>query len=349
MRTFLILLIAGLCLAIFFTTGCHGGLIAPPTNTGEVTITDDGDGILVSREPVVISWNFVPNIDRFKVEYSINGENIWFPIRETEITRLEWEIPAGTNTEAFVVQVVGYSNQHPAPQSRAISTPAQVIPYGPLDHYVLEADAETAVNLVFNMPVTAKDQYNNTITNYSVDSLLIEISPNGGATWIVLDTYTDLVWVNGITTSLNGVIYLPGLSPDTYYYIRAGGINSIDQIYLVANGVYIDAPTSVASSWTIGETNDIVFRAGGSTTVDYLNLYYSPNNGTNWYTIENGVAPGSMPQTYNWPVANNTPGSQWKVKVESWILDGNPGDTVPGDGLDTLIATGTSAAFTVSQ
>jgi len=166
MRYSILSLIAGLCLAIFFVTGCDGGLrlTAPPINTGEVTIIDNGDGQLISNEPVVLTWDFVPNIDHFKVEYSTDGGRIWTPIGETtQATCWDWKIPAGTSTEAFIVRVDGYSNQSSAPQSRAFSPMLSVVPFGTLHHITIIVHSTVAVNETFSVSADGYDMYNNLV------------------------------------------------------------------------------------------------------------------------------------------------------------------------------------------
>jgi hypothetical protein len=222
MTRFFLSVLIGLCLAISTAVGCgNEGPIIPPINAGSITIINDSDGQLIANEPVTLLWDFVPRIDRYTIDYSIDGGDTWFPIGETRnLTSVNWQIPPGTETSAFIVRVDGYSNRYTAPRSRSVSVPMLVVPYGEIASFNVNLPTETAVDVSTNLIITARDEYDNVVVDYVGTWLLIvndgTISftipfPLTGNDAIVLpgvnQIITGLFWDNGICTPLNHIIF----------------------------------------------------------------------------------------------------------------------------------------------
>lgn len=353
--TMFLSVVVGLCLAIF-SVGCNGGLTAPPIVSGEVIITDNGDGQLISNEPVLLSWDFVPGTDRFVVEYSING-NVWIPAGETQLISMDWKIPTGIDSDGFIVRADSYSDQHSSARNRAMSIPTQILPYGSIASTIWVGDTESAVYLEFNSKFTLNDQYGNVVL--APHSIIADIWWYDNIQWSIWGDYNrdgiespDETWDHGpgwIFDESTGFYSALDSFSEKGLFIYKISVDGKDlflpsqpteAINIFSNGVYFDFPTS-ETSWIIGEANDIVIRAGGETMVDILDFDYSPDDGLHWKPIQHGVTGVDgwvMPQpfTYNWEIPNDTSG-QWKVRVSTYDTNGD------------FIATGTSDAFTVTH
>lgn len=311
-----------------------------------VWITDNGGGA---------------NPDYYKLYYSEDSGSSWESIDDNvaftdAVQMYGWEIPVvnGAGEEDFSVKIEAYYN--PATLVASDESDDFKIDYGPIASFDVDAEPAIANNFPIDITFTAKDQYDNVIINYPASSINISgslLHENGtgeGANTVWFNSESTPTQVTGAYTwDLSGISFTNGsLTVSTKFksvftytdgkltFDTALTAPGYDEAIIYSDLVLIDAPTS-ASSFIIGTSgNSITFRAGGETSIDHLDLAYSPDNGANYYTIENGVAPSTMPQTYDWTVNNDVPGAQWKVRVQSY------------DSGDALIATGTSDPFTVS-
>ena len=203
-------LFAGLCLATITTFGCsNDGPIAPPLNAGQIFISDDGDGELISNEPVVIMWDFIPRINEYRIDYSIDGGKSWLLIGKSKLTKLNWKIPAGMNTFTLQVRADGYSIQFPTPQSRATSMPLKVLSHGNLDHLAIIAPDTIPVGQDFEFVIAAYDYLNNVVTDYQPEMIFIY---NMGSTKIRLkeiwlETGTVMSYVSPLLEFKDGICY----------------------------------------------------------------------------------------------------------------------------------------------
>ncbi|MFH0912366.1 MAG: hypothetical protein V1807_01770, partial [Patescibacteria group bacterium] len=264
-----------------------------------------------------------------------------------------WETPVvnGAGESDFQVKVEAYDVGNNLLASDASDN--FKIDYGPVDSWDANAEPSIAKGLYIDLTLTPKDKYDNAIIGYygSVDisGFLTHGDGSGevgnsvwfnGQNVMTLGAGAYVMSLNNIST-VNGSVTLTTTFTSDFSYVDGKLTFDVlgdgyDESIIYGDLVLIDAPTA-ASSFVIGSSgNSITFRAGGETAIDHLDLAYSPDNGSNYYTIEDGVADGTMPQTYSWTVNNNTPGAQWKVRVKSYTA------------ADALIATGTSAAFTVA-
>ncbi|MFA6398322.1 MAG: Ig-like domain-containing protein [Patescibacteria group bacterium] len=319
----------------------------------------------VIGENNTILWTTVGDVPSyFKLYYSTDSGGNWASIDDYEAYTGSpqfylWTTPvvANAGSQTHQVKVEAYDAGDVLLATK--STVSYIIDYGPLDSFVVDVEPQISEGLSVYLDATAKDQYDNTILNFSDSGMVTQgyvridgmgvpnvmVTVNGDSNLTNGDGLFSIVqpqpsgwsWANGHAQIVTYFTYDEGNIGDgggtISYDLNAKGNDTTN---VVANLVLMDAPTS-ASSFVIGSPgNSITFRAGGETSIDHLDLAYSPNNGGNYYTIENGVADGAMPQTYSWIVNNDTPGAQWKVRVQSY------------DATDTLIATGTSDAFTVA-
>ncbi|MFA5967486.1 MAG: hypothetical protein WC805_03205 [Patescibacteria group bacterium] len=249
MHRYFLLITAGLCLAIIGLVSCGNEPVTPPVNTGAtVVITDDGDGQLISREPIIISWDFVTIVDRYTIDYSTNDGETWSPIGETrKIASINWQIPSGTETSAFIIRVDGYSDRYTAPRSRSISPSIQVIPYGTLNFFDVDAESQISEGSSIYLDVTAKDRYDNTVLNFHDSGIIISghvqidgagvpgvqifiddnstMTDGSGAYFIIIpnSVVDPKSWVDGsiqLTTSFN---YNSNIAGGIILYIVDGG------------------------------------------------------------------------------------------------------------------------------
>lgn len=218
MRHLLFLIIAGLfCLAIIITTGCgNEGPIAPPINAGSVTVTDDGDGQFIANEPVVIAWDFVPRIDNFRVDYSIDGK-IWHNAGETKLTHLDWKIPGEAGIAGFKIRVDGYASKMPSPRSRAVSQNYNVLPFGEATDLEVLASPTIQQDIVMQIELTAKDKFGNTVTPYQSSFINIwgELLRGNGSSEnmniVSFDGFQTLTTISGEYAFMyTGVVWVDG-------------------------------------------------------------------------------------------------------------------------------------------
>ncbi len=328
------------------------------TPTG-ATDWDIGDANKVWWTTDVTELSPLPNY--FALYYSEDSGSSWNLIDGNEAytgspQSYDWETPVvnGAGESDFTIKVEAYYN--PATLITSDESDDFKIDYGPIATLLTDAEPILADGMTGYMDFTAKDQYSNIIINYTGEVAVQGIVTRSGVPIVGLDVtikgtkYTTEAggiyelaigtptWSNGtaavtVLIGPSAIDWVDGLI--TFDTVSNTG-TGYDESEIVNDIVLISSPTS-ATSWVIGTSgNSITFRAGGETAIDHLDLAYSPDNGANYYTIENGVADVAMPQTYSWTVNNDTPGSQWKVRVKSYTA------------ADALIATGTSDGFTVA-
>jgi len=221
------------------------------------------------------------------------------------------------------------------------------IDYSPAVDVGWEVPAETAVGLEFDFSFYLIDQYSNTIMteetfqgyddpfDYTIQSYVASM-PMGPLPNFTFDETTGLY--SGVSEL--GEFMIVGNTVG--YGLFGGSIPGIDfspEVYVVSNGVYIDTPSN-STEWSTNTAEDIVFRAGGDTTPDFLKIYYSHDSGSNWIPIDTSVSYGSQPQTYSWDIPNNinNAGQQvFQIKVESHT------------NATGLITSGTSDLFIINQ
>lgn len=202
MRTYILAILAGLCLATITTLGCgNEGPIAPPINSGDVVVNDNGDGKLISREPVTITWGFVPRIDFYRLDYSLDGQS-WTPITTDEIkkTHFNWTILDGANSDQFIVRAEGYRLGCDNPRSRALSEIKSVLPFGDTDHLKLEFPDSVKTGNSFAGEVVAQDSYNNIVASYNSEIILTFSAESLPPGWTLMSADWDISqkWNEGI-------------------------------------------------------------------------------------------------------------------------------------------------------
>ncbi|MBU1083015.1 Ig-like domain-containing protein, partial [Patescibacteria group bacterium] len=279
--------------------------------------------------------------DYYKLYYSVNSGSDYtliddnVPFVPGPSQSYPWEIPvvSGAGTKVFMVKVEAYYTS-----TGYITEDESVlfaIDYGALASVSIDYHSTMSLWTNFALTVTAKDQYDNTIVNYNTE---INLNSSGATItpWTIGNGSTTGTWSNGTVTH-DGYQFGPGSAgPTTLVFTPPG---DAFPIVLENNGVYFDTPVA-ATSWQEGTSQNVIFRAGGTTSIDHLAVYYSDDNGSSW-TLDNGsVSPGAMPQTYSWDIPldmDNIGLQQFQIQIKSY------------DSGSSLIATGTSAAFTITD
>ena len=154
------------------------------------------------------------------------------------------------------------------------------------------------------------------------------ISSGAGASGVDIDFANDgVTWTNIATAVANQtgtnswgwIVSTPNPSPIARFRITARADNrtkGISRAFTVAD-IDIKSPNNT-NVWTQGETNHIVWTAGGAGTS--VNIYYSTNNGVGWLPVIMGYTNLDYPaiNDYAWKVPQ-TPSVTIKVRVQSTL------------------------------
>jgi photosystem II stability/assembly factor-like uncharacterized protein len=193
--------------------------------------------------------------------------------------------------------------------------------------------------------IQIKDYYNQNISDVSNVNFTITqappsvkvLSPNNGGTIIVGDSYSiswssvsianigieysndnGLSWINiasNISASLGYFNWLVPNTPSNQCKVRIydqsnNNVNDISDVAFSIKLPFITVNTpNGGESWGIGSTRQIKWTSAG---INFVNLYYSTDNGATWDAIVNNYQAGSG--SYNWTIPNN-PSSICRIKI----------------------------------
>jgi len=197
--------------------------------------------------------------------------------------------------------------------------------------------------------IQINDYYNQNISDISNANFTITqappsvkvLSPNNGGTIVVGDSYAiswssvsiarvgieytydnGLNWINiasNITASLGYYNWLVPNTPSNQCKIRIydqnnSSINDLSDLSFNIKSPYITVISpNGGENWGIGSTRQIKWTSAG---INFVDVYYSTDNGATWNTIVSNYQAGSG--TYNWTVpANPSPICRIKISEQS--------------------------------
>jgi hypothetical protein len=298
----------GSCLLLLFSAGRAGA-------QGLTVISPNGGESWLGASQQTISWSYV-NVDNIKIEYSLNNGLNWnllvsnYP---TSALSYNWQVPALGSTQAKVR--ITSSLQFIQDESNAVFT----IP-------------EPSINL--NYPnggetcATGSMQYAEWSSS-GIASVVLQYSQNDGQSWQDIGTFpAGNGYANWVAPASAGAVKL-----------RAYNVENVNKND-VSDGavqVFAAAPANPAKysgspydgydmSSSLPDALQLVSPNGGEvlnpytdapiqwtfTDVNWVNLFYSTNNGSSWTAIASDVPADAL--QYSWSVPN-TPSTNCRVKV----------------------------------
>ncbi len=205
----ILLVLAGLCLALLGTACGNEGPIAPPIHIGDITIVDDGDGQLIGNEPVMLSWEFYPRIDYWQTSYSTDGGQHWVPSDRFSSNVGVWKIPENIDTDTFTVKVEGWKDCRPAPRVSACSELVTVASFCEPHSLYVKADPVFVDGITGYLALGVKDKYGNYVKNFI-------------GTVSVMGTLTRSgVGIAGMIINIGGASYMPDSVNGLYFLCPA--------------------------------------------------------------------------------------------------------------------------------
>ncbi|MFC1708972.1 hypothetical protein ACFL2J_02785, partial [Candidatus Omnitrophota bacterium] len=286
---------------------------------GSITVTDpdDGNESWSSGSTQDITWNKTGSIGTVKIEYSPDGGSGVAYSQITDATGInsvdgtwEWVIADTTvlGTEAKV-KIIDEDDSTVYDES---DNGFQV--KGGL---TLLTPSNTGIELGHDGTST----YNITWQRFgAINNVELRYSINNGTTYpyqIVASTsasaelYDQWVVPDQIQAGNQLMVKVIDADDDTVF-------DESDNPFMVYGQLVLDTPNA-NETWYVGTAGDIQWTPTG--TWDYVDIYYSTDNGSNWTIVPGGddVSAGTstQQQTFNtWAPGINLISSQYKVKIE---------------------------------
>lgn len=299
-----------------------------------------------------------PGISQYNIDYAVDGTTNWQSIVAGQASisgnllySYDWVIPEISpnllgNDFKIKISVLDKDTVLIAEGISELFS----IDYGNVTSFDIEAPLKIATDLVFDVTITAIDQYGNVISNFNSPDIVLNYTV-GSDIAIISQTQGLLsAWNNGLATLSNNIVIFTlteriNISSGSVVITNppdlAEGTANVD---FVRDLIAIDIPND-STVWNVGDTKDIIFRVGGETPIDHIEIYYSEGTGLPedaWILINDDVVLASpQPQAYPWNIPTvNLPNTQgFIIKVESY------------DGIDdfNLITVGFSEFFTINS
>jgi PKD repeat protein len=262
-----------------------------------------GENFLVGND-YNIQWSAI-GFDTVNLEYSPDNGSSWNPIASginAASGNYLWKIP-NTPSSNCRVRITGFGSE---------------IPYSD------ESDSAFAIVPPSTITVTAPNggenwtvgsQYYITWTSTSVANVKIEYSINGGDNWEMIvpsipASNGNFFWLVPNTITSQCLVKVSDVSNPSIYYDQSDAVFSIIQ----APSINITSPNG-GEDLTVGSPQYIIWMSSSSIT--YVKIEYSTDNGSNWRTIATNVFANSSP--YSW-VIPNTPSTQCLIKISDALF-----------------------------
>jgi len=183
MRRYLILLVAGLCLAIIGSSiACSkgNGPIFPDNFGLEISTFSIEEGeITIAQQPFDISWDIEPTIadviDEFKLTLHYGNRIVEIATLPATARGYSGKMPTELDTSNCHLILTAISNFTPSATTVATTGTYRfsLEPFGDADHLAIAIPEIIRTNEEFSFLVLACDQLGNTVCDYSTDSVLI--------------------------------------------------------------------------------------------------------------------------------------------------------------------------------
>ena len=183
--------------------------------------------------------------------------------------------------------------------------------------------------------------HNITWTNTNITNVKIEYTYDNGSSWVTV--------VNGYPASSGPYSWTIPNTPSTLCKVRISDASNSctndlsDNSFTITSGssstIMVLSPNG-GEIWQVGFNYNISWTSSG---VSFVNIEYSTNNGSSWYTIANNVS-SSTSNAYLWTVPN-TPSNQCRVRITDV---GNPSTFDQSDNVFTILGSGSSAITVIS-
>ena len=280
-----------------------------PSSPAIRVITPNGGEQLVIGSIYEITWFGTDSRAQVKIEYSIDGSEIWTEIIDSTENDgdYDWTVPDEPST-ACLVRISAIDGQ-PVDVSDAVFSIVQ-----PQTGDLTVLTPNGGENL------ESGSEYNITWNCSGFNNIIIECSFNNGSTWLYIDT------VPADNSSYPWTV--PG-TPSEMCVVRLTGADSDENPSDVSDGVFTIFDPSQASievftpnggeSLSVGEEYYITWA---STGINNVFIEYSTNNGEQWNPIDTVPAIGGR---FTW-VVPNTPSDSCLIRISGADSPGDPSD-----------------------
>ena len=264
-----------------------------PTIT--VTTPNGGESWMVGSTQN-ITWTHVAANSYVILQYSTDAGSTWANVDNYEFNdgSFAWVIPNTPSTDCKV-RVIDYINSTVFGESQNIFTIAAGQPSVAL---ISPNGGES-----WTIGSTREIRWN----SLNVTNVKLEYSYNNGSSWQTIIASTPAAsgsyfWTIPNTPSINCKVRVRDNATPTVFDVS-------DAVFTIPfPSITVNNPNG-GESWGVGSTHTISWSA---VSVQTVNIDYSTDNGTNWISIETGVAASSG--SYSWTIPN-TPSTECLVKV----------------------------------
>jgi len=274
---------------------------APLTPIETIAVTSPNGGeIWYTGSSHAITWNSANLTNNVKIELSTNGGTSYSLLATVANTgTYTWTLP-GTTSTTCRIRVSDATDSAPLDISDA--------------NFTIATPPDT---LTVTAPNGGEDLYSGTIyairwtSTLSGGNVRIEYSTNGGSTFTTIiastpnsGTYNwSVPAVNSATCRVRISEVTTGVPTDMS--------NANFTLHITPPDLAIIRPNG-GDTWLFGAAQEIQWTGPDSTTMPFVNLYYSIDNGTNWESI---VAGTKNDGAYIWTVPNRLT-TQALIRVE---------------------------------
>lgn len=274
------------------------------TNPSIAVTTPNGGDVWTSGTNQYITWNRVGGSSYVVIKYSINNGSTWNVISNQASNNgyYYWTVPADFSYNCLV-SVVDFTYSNIGDTSNAVFTIIPPIPYLTL----------TSPNGYESWVVGST--HNISWSSGYISNVKLEYTRNNGLTWNTI--------VASTTASTGYYSWIIPDSSSAQCKVRVTDVSNPSRTDMSNYSFSITTPTLTVTtpnggeSWTVN-TNNYIYWSGNGIS-NYVALYYSIDNGANWFLINDYTYNYGY---YQWYVPN-TPSQLCLVKV----VDANNANT----------------------
>lgn len=271
-------------------------IVEPPKIV--VTSPKEGD-VLLRGQTYNITWDY-PENTYFKIEYKPTSTTNWTTITtSTNLKNYSWTVPSSISSGTYQIRVSDYYNSNI---------------FGLSGSFQISAKSLKITNPTANQQIKANTVLNIQWTASDINYIKCEFSSNDGVNWsTVFDNQVALAngsyqWTVPNINSTNCKLKLVDKDDSN--------INSLVSFSIYQPQVTFISPTAGAI-WLSGTNKTIQWN---SNNLQYVSIFYSIDNGTNWTLINNAVAsPDNQQNSYTWTVPTiNVTSNNCLIKLQDY-------------------------------
>jgi hypothetical protein len=280
------------------------------TNNAALTVTapNGGENWTVGTNQN-ITWTTTGGcIDYVNLQYSLDGGTNWSSITSgiTNTGTYTWNVPSVNTSTTCRVRVQDYYN------------PSSIFDISNANFTITNNNTITLTSPNGGETLTSGSTHNVTWTyTGSFQYVKFEYSTNGGANWTACSNGSGQNWANTVDMTYAWVV--PSVSSTNCLVRVSEYYNSVpsdisNAVFTINNNqsITVTSPNG-GENWNTGSNYSITWTNTG--TINFVNIQYSTNAGSNWNTIVNGI---TNTGSYNWTIPNINTSTNCLIRVQNY-------------------------------